>query len=417
MRRWRLAVAAAVLAGLGWLLLRGGRREERPSRAPPPTLQRRLPVFTSARPEAPAIPSWFAQPDLPATEIAGRVVREGKPVAGVEVTLESQASAANPSLRRQVVTGPDGSFRLGRQPAGAYQLVAYAASNEPAQLDVDLRDPQVRSRAGRLSLELIPCRAVVSGLVTDGSASPVAGARVVVLPPDGPARLVGPAVVTGSDGQYEICVAPAALRLRVEAAGRAVALVRLREEELERRDVQLVGEVVLGGRTVDASSGAPLAGVQVNAWPLSDDEPGPGPSTTLTDAEGRFALRGLRPHTRYSINAWRSDFVADQDLTVDVHPGPAVEVVRRLSPASRVSGVVQQQGRPLAGARIRAERSPYAQSFTSLSQADGRFTLHGVPRGSDTLVVEGFRVLGPARLEVRAPEERDLVLEVEPVRR
>jgi hypothetical protein len=415
MRRWHLVVAAAVLAGAGWLLLRGGRRPQSP-RAPSPTLQRRLPVFTSARPEAPAVPSWFAQPDLPATELAGRVVREGKGVAGAQVVLESQASAADPSLRRQAISGSDGSFRFGRQPAGAYELVAYAASNEPAQLSVDLRDPQVRARARRLSLELIPCRAVVSGLVTDGSAGPVSGARVVVLPPDGPARFGGPAVVTGSDGQYEICVAPAALRLRVEAAGRATALVRLREEELERRDVQLVGEVVLGGRTVDASSAAPLAAVQVNAWPLSDDEPGPGPSTTVTDAEGRFTLRGLRPHTRYSINAWRSDFVADQDLTVDVHPGPTAEVVRRLSPASRVSGVVQQQGRPVAGARVRAERSPYARSFTSVSQADGRFTLHGVPRGSDTLVVEGFRVVSPARLEVSAPEERELVLEVEPRR-
>jgi hypothetical protein len=342
-------------------------------------------------------------------------VRDGHGIAAVEVTLESQASAANPALRRRTLSREDGGFTFGRQPPGPYQVIVHAADSEPIDRRVDLRDPL--ARPDRLVLALSPCRAVISGLVTDrASGGPVAGARVLVLSASDPRGLVGPAAVTGGSGEYERCVVPGALRLRVEAPGHATAVVLLSEEELERRDVQLLPEVLLAGTTVDAASGIPLGDVQVSAWPLGDDDPAPGASTTLSDAQGEFTLRGLRPHTRYTIDAWRSDHVSEQPMTVDVHPGPP-KIIRRLAAASRVTGVLQQQGRPVAGVRIRADQPPYARSFTSISQADGRFTLHGVPRGNDTLVVEGFRVLGPPRLEVGPDERRDLVVEIEPVRR
>jgi hypothetical protein len=237
---------------------------------------------------------------------------------------------------------------------------------------------------------------------------------VVLLPARNPGRLVGPATVTGGSGDYQLCVPPGDLRLRVESAGHATALVLATADE--RRDIQLVAESVLSGTTVDKESGAPLPDVQINAWPLGD-EPAAGPSTTLSDAQGRFELRGLRAHIRYTINAWRSDFMSDEEMTVTAAPGVTAGVVRRLAATSRVEGVVRQQGRPLAGARVRIDRPPYASSFTSISQGDGRFTLHGVPRGSDTLVVEGFRVLSPNPLEVTAVERHDLVVEVEPLRR
>ena len=429
-RPWPVALAVAVLAGGGWLVFRGRPPAERtdalvelttdaPGRAKGPRPIRRPPVFNTAA--APALTasatSWFGQPDVPAAEIAGRVVRDGRGVAGLEVTLESQASAAAPALRRQTRSRDDGAFSFGRHPAGPYEVIAYAADSEPAHARIDLREPQPAVRPDRLTLTLVACRAVVSGIVSDlDTSAPLTGARVVVLPAGNRGRLVGPGTVTSSDGQYEICVVPGPILLRVEAAGHATTLIPLREEELERRDVQLMAEVVLRGRTVDATTGAPLAEVQVNAWPLGDDQPLPGPATTLSDAEGRFTLHGLQPHNRYTINAWRSDYIADRDLTVDVHPGPGAEVVRRLEPASRVAGVLRWRGQPVVGAHVYADRPPYARSFTSFSQAGGRFTLHGVPRGSDNLVVDGYRVLAPARLEVSAPEQRDVVVDVEPMR-
>jgi hypothetical protein len=416
-----------VVAGGAWLGGRSLRRaengaEEEPPRASPATRvgRRPPPVFLPAGGSASGerVPSWFAQPDLPAGEIAGQVVRDGHAVAGVEVTLESQASAANPALLRRTVSRDDGHFSFGRQPPGAFEVMATAADSEPVHLRVDLRDPLARPRSDRLLVALSPCRATISGLVTDReSGVALVGARVLALPASDPATVAGPATLTGASGEYEFCVVPGALRLRVEAVGHAFTLVLLSEEELERRDVQLLPEVLLAGRTVDGATGAPLAEVQVNARPLGDDEPAAGPSTTLSDTQGRFILRGLRARTRYSIDAWRSDYVSEEPMTVELPPGAGHEVVRKLAAASRVSGVIEQQGRPVPGARIRADRLPYAHSFISISQADGRFTLHGVPRGTDTLLVEGFRVLGPARLEVGAEPRRDLVVDVQPLRR
>jgi hypothetical protein len=379
-----------------------------------------LPVFLPPAEEAsgPRVPSWFAQPDVPPAVIAGRVVREGQGVAGVEVTLESRASAADPSLRHTKVSAADGGFSFGRQAPGPYEVIAAPAQNEPVHLRIDLRDPRTSPRPDRLILTLSPCRAVISGLVIDrDSGVPLPGARVVVLPADDPRCPAGPAGVTGSSGEYELCVSPGALRLRVEAAGHAIASLLLSEEELERRDVQLLPEVQLRGTTIDGATGTPLADVQVTAWPLDDEAPAAGPSATLSDAQGRFVLRGLRPHAHYRLDAWRSDYVGEDPMSVDTGADPSREVVRRLAAASRVAGVIQLQGRALVGARIRADRPPYAQSFVSVSQADGRFTLHGVPRGNDTLVVDGFRVLSPPRVEVGADERRDLTVEVEPRRR
>jgi hypothetical protein len=343
------------------------------------------------------------------------VMREHRPAASVQVLLESQASAARPALRRQVNSRADGTFTFGPQPPGPYELTALVAGSEPVQIEIDLRSPRANPRPDRVLVVLEPCRATVSGLVTDQvTGTPVTGARVVLLPARTPAPMVGPATRTGGSGDYEMCVPPGDVWLRVEAAGYATALLTAPGDE--RHDFQLVAEAVVIGTATDRESGAALAGVQVNAWPLSGP-PAASRSTTLSDASGRFELRGLYPGARYKIDAWRTDFISDDALSIDVGPGTTTGVVRHLSPASRVQGVVVQQGRPVSGARVRLDRPPYASSLTSISQADGRFTLHGVPRGSDTLVVEGFRVLGPARVEVPAAGLRDLVVEVEPPRR
>jgi hypothetical protein len=359
-------------------------------------------------------PSWFAQPGLPGREIAGKVLREGQPVGGAEVVLESLVSAASPALRQRTSSRPDGTFTFGPQPPGLYDLTAYAPENEPAHLSIDPRNPLADPRPDRAVLVLQPCRATVSGLVTGEAGAPVIGARVVVVPARNPSDYVGPATVTGSSGDYQLCVPTSDLRIRVEAPGQATALADAAADE--RRDFQLVAESVLDGTTVDAVSGAPLPGVQLHAWPLGEAEPAAAPSTTLSNTDGHFELHGLRPQVRYKIYGWHSDFISEEPLAVELKAGMTTGIVR-LAAASRVEGVVRQEGRPLIGARVHIERPPYAASLTSISQADGRFVLRGVPRGSGTLVVEGFRVLGPNPVEVTAAEQRDVVVEVEPLRR
>jgi hypothetical protein len=77
------------------------------------------------------------------------------------------------------------------------------------------------------------------------------------------------------------------------------------------------------GRVEDASSGEPLAGVDVRSSPRTE--------RVTTGADGRFVLRrGVRFNQRYRLNFEREDFVpASADVTP--RPGPPSDVVVRLN--------------------------------------------------------------------------------------
>src|SRR5438046_572689 len=111
-----------------------------------------------------------------------------------------------------------------RPPTGGEITAAARRGGPPARAAPPARG---RRRAGqgsdRLVLALQACEATISGLVTDqATGASVTGARVLVLPARNAHRLVGPATVTESAGQYEICVSSGDLLVRVEAVGYAI---------------------------------------------------------------------------------------------------------------------------------------------------------------------------------------------------
>lgn len=167
--------------------------------------------------------------------------------------------------------------------------------------------------------------------------SPVAGAMVSVIAPD--AQVVAQAS-TQADGSVVFESQALPLTLVVAASGFETAFV---DAELETR-VKLEGGAALSGRAVLRTGGAPRRPVRVVAIPLSGGSLTGGDGAlaaaghprflaTMTDAEGRFRIEGLRPGARVRLIAGGGGYVTDAmgQALEGVADGPPVDVV--VSPA------------------------------------------------------------------------------------
>lgn len=121
---------------------------------------------------------------------------------------------------------------------------------------------------------------------------------------------------------------------------------------------------------------------------------------TKSDAEGRFRLRGLAPHTRFVLHAQHPDFLPESET---LFPGHAAELAleRTVAVAGRVR--LAASGQALAGVEVALERQHYGpegmrERVGSLSDAEGRWRLPWAEPG-----IESFLVLRPGH----APERRE----------
>ncbi len=80
---------------------------------------------------------------------------------------------------------------------------------------------------------------------------------------------------------------------------------------------------VVTGTVKDASSGKPLAGVRVQ---------GPGGVEVLTDAQGRFVLRGLAPGAEGELVATGAGGLVGRNRLRPLEPGPLEVVIYLRSP-------------------------------------------------------------------------------------
>lgn len=113
----------------------------------------------------PALPSWFGQRDVRLRPLAGQVLVDGRPAAGVEVRLESLASGADAIRTEAVRTDGQGRYRFTPTAAWLYDVSAALPGFAGAARLVDLRDPSVDTE--RVDLELGPCVRSLSGTVLD----------------------------------------------------------------------------------------------------------------------------------------------------------------------------------------------------------------------------------------------------------
>jgi len=263
-----------------------------------------------------------------------------------------------------------GAFRMEKAPAGRVRISATLNS---------LSGATRASRANELTLApasetqtVIEFRtdAVVAGTVTRDSA-PVFGASVSFRAVD---HHGSSSTSTDANGQYEVGgVEPGRYRVDVSTAG-----VSFETEYLVagsgRFDIDVTG-AALHGRAVDATDGAPIAGVDVSLWLLDGRENTPASSVT-TNAKGEFAAPSLR-EGRYRLLTARNGY-GQQTREIDLSRGSTVEVLFQLVAAEGVSVKVvdARDGRALdATVVVRDQAKRIVANQHSGAEADGTVTI------------------------------------------
>ncbi|MFI4942214.1 MAG: carboxypeptidase regulatory-like domain-containing protein, partial [Burkholderiales bacterium] len=321
-----------------------------------------------------------------AGEIRGRVLVDGKPAAGVGVSVlafENGFDQARREARREgqptavatATTRPDGGFAatVAAPAAGASVRLAFSGGGAaPRELDA------IYDAAGDDAGEVrLTAAAALAGRVADERGGPVVGATVTLWPGSArrpqdvsPGRGVVQTATTKGDGTFRFEAAAAENnRLRVEAPAFAT-LERLpvRAGAVARPRTLAVVQVLRGSVTLaDKRTPAKSALVrfegrtQTTRW-------------VETRADGSFLLDGA-PREPGTLVADAGD---RGRATAVVAAGAAEALAMALAPVATLGGRVvdAESARPLAGVRLVARGE--GSVFETRSLADGRYLIRGL---------------------------------------
>lgn len=282
-----------------------------------------------------------------AATLAGRVVDErGGPVVGATLTLwpgggrRPQDASPGRGVPQSATTRADGTFRFETASGEANRVRVEA----PAFATLE-RQPL---RAGALARPLVLALGqLLRGTLTLADRRSPAKAALV--------RFEGRTqttrwVETRADGSFLLDGAPREPGSLVADAGdrgRASQVVAAGAGEPVL--IALAPTATLGGRVVDADSGRPLGGIRLVA--RGDDAVYQARSL----ADGRYSFRGLAPR-RYRLSAEDDRFVP-WVRSVAISSGQAeTQDVPLARAAVLVGRVLDEQGVPIEGARVRVSR-------------------------------------------------------------
>jgi hypothetical protein len=331
-------------------------------------------------------------------------------------------------------------------------LLVLILAASPLPLEAQLRQaPAPRTRPGPA---IDPLTALISGRITAAdTGSPVRGAEVRTISESGVNRLA----TTDADGRFEVRDLPAgtyrvavsksgfvAAQFGQRWAGEAPRTVELSLGERASADVALLRGGVIAGRVLDRF-GEPSAGVRVQALRprmVSGrrrlQSVGAGDET---DDTGSFRVYGLAPGDYYVIARppgaaalpakgtapiyypGTADFTEAQRITVS--PAAEASALLQLVPVrtSTVSGqVVGPDGAPVDATvnltsesvglgYVNAAQGEVPFMMSTHAEADGSFTLEGVPPGpysvgASSMMFDGFAAgLRDARAGVKPSAE------------
>jgi protocatechuate 3,4-dioxygenase beta subunit len=228
----------------------------------------------------------------------------------------------------------------------------------------------------------------VTGRVLDAGGKPVAGAAVAVLARAryanrlssnySPLQVLGK-TKTDAKGRFRLTAA----RTSPQPDGEVVILAGSPDHGLApfhltfgpkefRADIRLPREQVLNGRLVDLQ-GKPAVGVRVSLTTLSERLPGksavylnfedvpkdlanklPWPKESVTDAQGRFRIRGLGPDGTVNLDAAHTRFASHR---FEIKPGDrkgGKDFLHSMAPARTIEGTVTSADthKPVPNARL-----------------------------------------------------------------
>ncbi len=194
--------------------------------------------------------------------------------------------------------------------------------------------------------------------------------------------------IHSDDGTFTVQAVPGRTDLHVTASGHVQAtLTGLNVEEgkpLTGVDVQM-GK---GGRVVGrvTSAGQPVEGVYLSA---AADPIAPRSAGATSDPDGNYVLDGVEPG-ELTLQARKQGWLT-KEKGITTKAGEDVHVDLELDHGGGLNGrVIDRNGHPLEGARVlvRGGGNGRAIPATSLTEADGAFTLSGLQEGHLTLVTQ-----------------------------
>ena len=353
-----------------------------------------------------------------AGEIRGRVLVDGKPAAGVAVSVlpfedglaEARREARREAAPRPLATAssrPDGAFSLVLSaPADAVFRLAFSGGGAPA-----LRlDAFVAGGGQDVGDVRLPRAGALAGRVTDERGGPVVGADVTLWAGRGGLReavalqAVPLTTSTRADGSFRFeAASEEGNALRVEAAGFASAGRSSLRAGALTRPLALAPGRVLRGTVLQADRRTPARGALVRY-----EGPGGGRGV-VTSADGRFVLEGV-PREAGSLvaNAGEQGRVSAGVASSSVEPLALV-----LAPPSSLSGRVvdAETARPLAAVRLVIASG--ASRVLARSGPDGRYAVSGLAPERQRLEVDDERYVPWSRSVALLPgqaEAQDVLL-------
>jgi protocatechuate 3,4-dioxygenase beta subunit len=330
--------------------------------------------------------------------LAGKVLRDGRAAEGAQIELTGNHRV------RKTAAGTEGSFSFSDLRSGSYSLRAVQGTVAAVQ--------QVVVRTGEDQLDLVlslGAAAELSGFVRDRSRSPITGARIRLWKSSNSGATQA---VTSADGSFHAPpLDPGLYSIAVSAAGYRAS------DSIQRTIVPGAPstlEIVLDPAasctgSVSSPDGRGLEGAVVTV--TAPDEANGRSSTgrysratsrTTTKPDGAFAADGLAPGS-YRLRIEHPLYQPSEEL-ISV-PRDGLRFV--LKEGSELNGtVIEEGGGSVMGATVALERADKGPEIikSSFSDAEGKFTLRGLPKGAFTL---------RASLEVEDGEDRTASLAVD----
>ncbi|AKQ69953.1 hypothetical protein A176_006865 [Myxococcus hansupus] len=317
----------------------------------------------------------------------------GRPIARAKVGAAAPRGMAPPA--EYVFTAEDGLFRIGPLRKEPYIFNALAPGYRGQLHDA------VASPGARVDFTLMPAH-LLRGTVTDAQGTPLSGVDIDVdvdveihAETEEVRQDVDP-TTTDEHGRFELTFADPG----------DYTLVITRDAFMEERKVVKVPGPALhvtlsaGARvegTVTNTQGVPIPAMTLSL--VDDSETSPAQQVE-TDTEGRFFITSVGPGT-YSVIAGVhlgiDKVERDEALRIITVKGTeTVEASIRLATGAPVSGiVVDEHGRPVANAQVSGitdNKQHDGLGVTTLTDAEGRFTLHHLAEGECLLLAskEGY---------------------------
>ena len=324
--------------------------------------------------------------------LTGRVVREGRPAEGVEVTISQweQAGATR--------TNPEGAFTFDRLLPGDHTLRATAS----LLAAMEMAHVPLQGEAAPVTLSLSAAGEIV-GTVTGPSGRPEPGVTLSVEDSRVEANL--PEATSGPDGRYRLGPLPpgeytfevsAGMQWEMKPARSLVVMAG----QTSRVDVALTPSIEVRGRVVD-ETGRPVADARLSV--RSDWWINITPDEDRTDADGRFRIQhGLGAGPAQLTVTHEEHRRLERPLTL-----PTPELTLVLQRGSALSGrVLDAWGAPVKDAEIRISSAAFP---TTKTDAQGAFRFTGLPPGSyELLALRVDAPAGCARSVVEVPERGEL---------